>query len=101
VHGIKTSVPFFMWMLRQPAFEAAAFHTSYLDELLQQRRGEPFSTADASLEEVAAIAAALAVVRGEPNKACPTTDITADVGQTVSGPPSNWKARARIEGLDG
>ena len=42
VFGIRTTVPFFRWMLAQPAFEAAKFHTAYLDELLQQRQGAPF-----------------------------------------------------------
>ena len=46
VLGIQTTVPFFRWMLAQPAFLAAEFHTAYLDELLQQRGGEPFATAD-------------------------------------------------------
>ena len=59
VLGIQTTVPFFRWMLDQPAFEAAAFHTGYLDEVLQQRQGEPFLAADKEEEEAAAIAAAL------------------------------------------
>jgi acetyl-CoA carboxylase biotin carboxylase subunit len=62
VDGIKTTVPFFRWILREPAFIEAQFHTAFLDELLHQRAGKPFSTPDASLEEVAAVAAALQVV---------------------------------------
>ena len=57
--GIRTTVPFFRWLLDQPWFEAAAFHTASLDELLQQRQGEPFLTPDEDDEDVAAIAAAL------------------------------------------
>ena len=45
--------------MARPEFVEARFHTSYLDELLQQRAGEPFSELDPSLEEVAAIAACL------------------------------------------
>ena len=59
VLGIQTTVPFFRWMLAQPAFLAAKFHTAYLDELLQQRGGEPFATADKDEEDAAVVAAAL------------------------------------------
>jgi acetyl-CoA carboxylase, biotin carboxylase subunit len=59
ITGIKTTVPFFRWMLREPAFIGAQFHTSYLDELLHERAGRPFVTPDPSLEEVGAIAAAV------------------------------------------
>ena len=59
VHGISTTVSFFEWMVRQPAFEEGAVHTGYLDELLQEgvlnRSGAP----DLSLEEVAAVVGAI------------------------------------------
>jgi acetyl-CoA carboxylase biotin carboxylase subunit len=61
VLGIRTTVPFFRWMLDQPAFLAGAFHTGSLDELLQQRKGEPFAGTDEAEEDVAAIAATLHV----------------------------------------
>jgi acetyl-CoA carboxylase biotin carboxylase subunit len=89
VHGIRTTVPFFRWMLGQEAFRDAEFTTNYLDELLQQRRGEAFSTPEATLEEVAAIAAALRVAARESRSA-----------STVS-PSAGWKQYARIEGLRG
>jgi hypothetical protein len=55
-------------MLDQPSFTAGTFHTSFLDELLHQRRGEPFLRPDPSYEEVAAIAAGLleAAAAGRP-----------------------------------
>ena len=87
VLGVRTSIAFFRWMLQQPAFEAAAFHTGYLDELLQQRRGEPFSTPEPSLEEVGAIAAAL--------HAAQRTRAATPIASVDSG----WKAQARLEGL--
>ena len=59
VLGIKTTVPFFQWLLDQPAFERAAFHTGYLEEVLQERQGEPFLTAGEPEEDAAAIAVAL------------------------------------------
>jgi acetyl/propionyl-CoA carboxylase alpha subunit len=88
VHGIKTTVPFFRWMLAQRAFRDAEFHTSYLDELLQQRQGEPFSSAGPSHEEVAAFAAALHVAR----RPAPAVGGAAAAG---------WKQYARGEGLRG
>ena len=35
VAGIKTTVPFFAWLLAQPDFLAGRFHTTYLDEVLK------------------------------------------------------------------
>jgi hypothetical protein len=90
--GIRTTLPFFRWLLEQPAFHDGDFHTGYLDELLQQRAGEPFSGPDLSLEEVAAVAAALYVSR--------RSAFAADrrFGETA---PSLWKERGRAEGLRG
>ena len=59
VRGIRTTVPFFRWLLDQPVFRDAAFDTEFLDTLLQQRRGKSFSEPESSLREVALIAAAL------------------------------------------
>jgi acetyl-CoA carboxylase biotin carboxylase subunit len=64
VAGVRTSLPFFRWLLAQEAFVRGTFHTAYLDELLQQRHGRPFADADLSHEQVAAIALALALHAG-------------------------------------
>ncbi len=61
VVGVRTTVPFFRWFLAQPAFVAGDVHTGQLDELLQQRNGEPFATHDSSFAEVGLVAAALGV----------------------------------------
>ena len=47
VAGIKTTVPFFTWLLEQPDFVEGRFHTTYLDEVLKLRNGQPFVEADA------------------------------------------------------
>jgi acetyl-CoA carboxylase biotin carboxylase subunit len=91
VRGIRTSLPFFQWMLRQPSFVSAEFHTEFLDELLQRRAGEGFSDIDPSLEEVAAIAACIADVE----------DAGPDRPEVGSSVHSAWKDRARVEGLRG
>ena len=46
-------------LLAQPAFVDGAFHTTYLDELLQSRNGRPFVEPTPALEEMAAAAAAI------------------------------------------
>ena len=88
VAGIRTTLPFFAWLLAQPDFAAGRFHTAYLDELLQARGGEPFSTPSAPIEEVAAIAAALYTAM---------TPAAAVVEETAA--PGRWKAQARAEGV--
>jgi acetyl-CoA carboxylase biotin carboxylase subunit len=85
VQGVRTSIPFFLWLLDQPEFRAASFDTTYLDELLHRRAGEPFSQPDVSLEEVAVIAAALHLAGRRA------------VGH--SSVDSRWKTRARVESL--
>jgi acetyl-CoA carboxylase biotin carboxylase subunit len=74
VSGVRTSLPFFRWMLREPAFARGEFHTGYLDELLQSRRGEPFETPELSDVEVAAMAVALraALKRGDAGDSGPS-----------------------------
>jgi acetyl-CoA carboxylase biotin carboxylase subunit len=100
VLGIQTTVPFFRWMLAQPAFLAAAFHTGYLDELLQQRGGEPFATADKDEEEAAAIGAALHLMSGSgPSVADPGGSARQERHPTLPVGKGGWKERARAEAL--
>ena len=117
VLGVRTSVPFFRWLLRQAAFLAVEVHTSYLDEVLQQRAGEPFVPASVSQEEVAAIAAVLALqadaggVRLQADHATSTRGVWLSggplrrCGTRVRGPPeggpptSRWRRQARHEAL--
>jgi acetyl-CoA carboxylase biotin carboxylase subunit len=89
VRGIRTSLPFFQWILRQPAFESAEFHTEFLDELLQRRSGEGFSDIDPSLEEVAAIAACIADTEEQNGRSDPTgpTPRSTTVGAVLSDRP--------------
>jgi acetyl-CoA carboxylase biotin carboxylase subunit len=86
VAGIKTTIPFFRWLVNQPDFAAGRFHTSYLDEVLASRNGQPFAQAAASAEDIAAMAAAIDAV------------MTSN-GDTASSGDRRWKAHARTEGL--
>jgi acetyl-CoA carboxylase biotin carboxylase subunit len=92
VSGIKTTVPFFTWLLAQPEFQAGAFHTTYLDEILKARNGRPFVEPGPEAEGLAVIAAALRAALG-PSAAAPG----AESRPAPAG--GGWKARARSEGL--
>ena len=55
VGGIPTTLPFFRWMLEQPAFVSGELDTTMLDAELERRAGEPFvpATADAPADGAA------------------------------------------------
>ena len=59
VRGIKTSIPFFRWLLADSSFREGRFDTTTLDRLLQTRAGHPFLDISAEAEEVALVATAL------------------------------------------
>ncbi len=91
VSGIRTTVPFFLWLFDQPDFIEGRFHTAYLDEVLNSRSGRPFVEASSAVEDMAAIAAALhrtLVGDGQPAAASPRRALE-----------SLWKAAARAEGV--
>ena len=60
VVGVRTTIPFFQWLVAQDEFRAGQFDTTYLDRILQSRSGEPFVPPDLLEERDAAIAVALA-----------------------------------------
>ena len=60
VVGVRTTLPFFKWLVRQPEFEAGQFDTTYLDRILQSRAGEPFVAPTDQDECDAAAAVAIA-----------------------------------------
>jgi acetyl-CoA carboxylase, biotin carboxylase subunit len=59
VRGIKTTVPFFLWLLADADFRAGRFDTTFIDRVLRERNGRPFREVSGSSEEAAVIAAAL------------------------------------------
>ena len=89
VLGIRTTIPFFLWLMQQPEYREGRYDTTYLDRLLVERRGECFSTFTAEESVGIAIAAALdAYLRASAGRA----------GQ--AGPArSGWTQLARREGL--
>ena len=59
VVGLKTTIPFFLWLTQQPDYIANRYDTTYLDSLLANGGGRNFAALTADEEEVAAVAAAL------------------------------------------
>ena len=92
VAGIKTTVPFFTWLLAQPEFVDGRFHTTYLDEILASRNGRPFVEPSEDIEEIAAIAAAIHTVLSVPANG----HGNGGNGKAAAG---RWKTDARLEGL--
>jgi acetyl-CoA carboxylase, biotin carboxylase subunit len=90
VTGIKTTVPFFTWLLDQPEFVDGRFHTTFLDEVLKARNGKPFVVPADDLEVVAAIAAALHAVLSPASASgdAERRDVT-----------RRWKTQSRLDGL--
>ena len=87
--GVRTTIPFFLWLLRQPEYLAGAYDTTYLDAVLAERRGSSFSEFDATEEELIAAAAAL------------DSYLRASAGTGASRPASQnlWVQAARREAL--
>ncbi|MBI2833948.1 MAG: acetyl-CoA carboxylase biotin carboxylase subunit [Acidobacteria bacterium] len=89
IGGIRTTIPFFRWVLAQDDFKAGRFDTTYLDRVLAARNGQPFVEAAPLTEEIAVIGAALhGFLRGP-----------AAGGRSESGPATAWVRTGRLEGL--
>ena len=89
VVGIRTTIPFFEWLVEQPAFLSGTFDTTYLDRVLAERAGQSFSAPDASAARDAAIAASLAewLRRHRQDALARASEVGA------------WRRAARTEGL--
>ncbi len=91
VLGIRTTIPFFLWLMRQPDYIAGRYDTTYLDRLLATRNGASFSELTEDDEELVSMATALdAYLR---------TTARADATTAAAGP--GWKQAARREALRG
>ena len=93
VAGIKTTVPFFVWLLAQPEFLEGRFHTNYLDGVLSARNGRPFLEPTPEAEEIAAIGAVIQAVLSPGSVASPTAISASDSAGR------RWKTEARLQGL--
>ena len=59
VLGIRTTIPFFTWLMRQPEYREGRYDTTWLDRLLIERQGQSFSELDADEEDLVLMAAAI------------------------------------------
>ena len=89
ITGIRTTLPFFAWLLDQPDFIAGRFDTTYLDRVLASRNGQSFGTPSATEEDVAAIAT---VLQG-------LVESSASAQSAPRSINGGWKSRARAEAL--
>jgi acetyl-CoA carboxylase, biotin carboxylase subunit len=92
VLGIRTTIPFFLWLMRQADYRAGHYDTTYLDRLLDDRRatGASFSELSEEEEELAAMAAGVYAFKG------------ASAG-VITSPERRrstaWKQAARLDAL--
>jgi acetyl-CoA carboxylase biotin carboxylase subunit len=92
VLGIRTTIPFFLWLMRQPDYLAGRYDTTYLDRLLDERAGRTFSELTPDEEELSAIAVGVdAYLRASAGPAAPQQ----------AGAQGPWKQAARREALRG
>ncbi len=91
VRGIKTTIPFFRWLLTEPDFLEGRFDTTYIDGALARRNGRPFLEVPESSEQTAAVAAAMHVYYRKHRPAA--------TPGSAAAPGSAWKRYARTSGL--
>ncbi len=97
ITGIRTTVPFFTWLFRQPEFHAGDFDTTYLDQVLRSRNGQPFVAVDDPTSDLAAVAVAIqsALANGRHAAGASRTGNGAVTKRTTAG----WKSLGRTEAL--
>ena len=96
VAGIKTTLPFFTWLLDQPEFVGGHFHTTTLDDILRERNAQSFVKPTAEIEDMAVVAAALQALL--PAAGHPGLE---DQPTAAERRASRWTDRARFEAVEG
>jgi acetyl-CoA carboxylase biotin carboxylase subunit len=89
VRGIKTTIPFFQWVLDDEDFVAGRFDTGFIDRKLGAPNGAPLRGPGTHHEEIAAIVAALSHLSPA---AAPASPRTAQAG-------TRWKDYARADAV--
>jgi acetyl/propionyl-CoA carboxylase alpha subunit len=91
VLGIRTTIPFFVWLMRQPQYRDGQYDTTWLDRLMTERGAASFNELDDDERRLVTIAAAIdAHLRARPG------------AETASGQSRDqrlWEKTARIEAL--
>ena len=88
VRGIKTTIPFFKWILEDADFKAGRFDTSFIDRKLGGALDGPLRAIDPAHEDLAAIAAAVHMF----------TKPAAN-GVAAAPAPSRWRDAGRADAL--
>ncbi len=90
VLGIRTTIPFFTWLMRQPEYQEGQYDTTWLDRLMVSRRGESFNELDETESRLVTIAAAIyASMAARAARPAVATDSVA----------SAWQRAARLDAL--
>jgi acetyl-CoA carboxylase biotin carboxylase subunit len=90
VIGIRTTIPFFQWLMERPEYREGQYDTTYLDRLLADRRGRSFTELEPAVEDLMVMAAGLdAYFRAA----------AAGTGPSASAAPSPWLRAARRAAL--
>jgi acetyl-CoA carboxylase biotin carboxylase subunit len=88
VRGIRTTIPFFRWILEDEDFKAGRFDTTFLDRKLAARNGQPLDPAGEDHAVLGAIAVAVRQLTAAAVSAADTPAIT-----------SRWQQSARAGAL--
>jgi acetyl-CoA carboxylase biotin carboxylase subunit len=87
--GIKTTIPFFQWLMARPEYREGRYDTTYLDRLLVDMPAGGFTPPDARRDDLVAVAAALDAY----------LEAAQSIGATSGGPRSLWVESARREAV--
>jgi acetyl-CoA carboxylase biotin carboxylase subunit len=91
VLGIRTTIPFFVWLMQQPQYRDGQYDTTWLDRLMVARGGASFNELDDDEKRLVAIAAAIDAHRRARSGA--------ETAPGQSRDQSLWEKTARIEAL--
>jgi acetyl-CoA carboxylase, biotin carboxylase subunit len=97
VGGIKTNISLFRRILRDPHFQAGKIDTGFLDRLLTTKT-QPEGDVDPQAAEVAAIAAGMFALMGQPAAGAGERTLL-ESSPTPANSRSEWKRTARHEAL--
>jgi acetyl/propionyl-CoA carboxylase alpha subunit len=92
VLGIRTTIPFFVWLMDQADYRDGNYDTSWLDRVMADRNGIGFNELDDEEETLAAIAASIdSYLRAHAHAS----------DHQPASPVSVWQRTARTEALRG
>jgi len=114
IRGVRTTIPFFRWILQDPDFRAGQFDTTFVDRLLERGTGESPIGQEVGAETVAAVAVALQTLLGasgitagfetrevglKPDTTGGFEPVSHQAPNSFSRSIVGWKERARFEAL--